>query len=72
MVTEALFLKCGLFARTTGVDYNHPALGGGFGDGYKIRLGYNLVDPTKDDQEAGTHRPPEDPYDVCKGEDGSK
>ncbi|KAG2201320.1 hypothetical protein INT47_001408 [Mucor saturninus] len=27
----------------TGVDYNHPALGGGFGPGYKIEAGYDLV-----------------------------
>lgn len=27
----------------TGVDYNHPSLGGGFGPGYKIALGYDFV-----------------------------
>jgi subtilisin family serine protease len=27
----------------TGVDYNHPALGGGFGPGFKICAGYDLV-----------------------------
>jgi len=27
----------------TGVDYNHPALGGGFGPGYKVVAGYDLV-----------------------------
>lgn len=27
----------------TGVDYNHPALGKGFGPGYKISYGYDLV-----------------------------
>ncbi|KAI7893855.1 peptidase S8/S53 domain-containing protein [Mucor mucedo] len=27
----------------TGVDYTHPALGGGFGPGFKIEAGYDLV-----------------------------
>lgn len=27
----------------TGVDYNHPALGGGFGPGHKVVAGYDLV-----------------------------
>ncbi|KAM0449851.1 hypothetical protein ACHAPV_006960 [Trichoderma viride] len=27
----------------TGVDYNHPSLGGGFGPGHKIALGYDFV-----------------------------
>lgn len=27
----------------TGVDYRHPALGGGFGPGYKIAFGYDFV-----------------------------
>ncbi|KAH8892987.1 putative minor extracellular protease vpr [Thozetella sp. PMI_491] len=27
----------------TGVDYNHPALGGGFGPGFKVAGGYDLV-----------------------------
>ena len=30
----------------TGVDYRHPALGGGFGAGYKVVAGYNFVDNT--------------------------
>ena len=30
----------------TGVDYNHPALGGGFGAGKKVVAGYNFVDNT--------------------------
>jgi hypothetical protein len=28
----------------TGIDYNLPALGGGFGPGYKVEAGYNFVD----------------------------
>ncbi|KAG9231301.1 putative minor extracellular protease vpr [Amylocarpus encephaloides] len=27
----------------TGIDYNHPALGGGFGPGFKVAGGYDLV-----------------------------
>lgn len=27
----------------TGVDYTHPSLGGGFGPGYKVAMGYDLV-----------------------------
>jgi hypothetical protein len=27
----------------TGVDYNHPALGGGYGPGFKVAGGYDLV-----------------------------
>lgn len=30
----------------TGVDYNHPSLGGGFGPGKKVIAGYNFVDGT--------------------------
>lgn len=29
--------------KTIGVDYYHPALGGGFGPGYKVRYGRDLV-----------------------------
>ena len=30
----------------TGVDYNNPALGGGFGPGYKVIAGYDFADDT--------------------------
>nr|QIR83317.1 kilbournase [Stenocarpella maydis] len=42
----------------TGVDYNHPALGGGFGPGYKIAFGRNYV---TDDGQGG----PDDPIATC-------
>lgn len=32
----------------TGVDYNHPSLGGGFGPGFKVAGGYALVDDNWD------------------------
>ncbi|MEH7514379.1 S8 family serine peptidase [Gottfriedia acidiceleris] len=42
----------------TGVDYNHPDLGGGFGQGHKVVGGYDFInhdnDPM-DDQGHGTH-----------------
>ncbi|MEM7037601.1 MAG: S8 family serine peptidase, partial [Bacteroidota bacterium] len=42
----------------TGVDYNHPALGGGFGTGFKVAGGYDFVanDPNPIDGSGhGTH-----------------
>ena len=42
----------------TGIDYNDPDLGGGFGPGHKVVAGYDLVndDPDPmDDNEHGTH-----------------
>ncbi|HEV2722731.1 MAG TPA: S8 family serine peptidase [Thermoanaerobaculia bacterium] len=42
----------------TGIDYTHPALGGGFGPGYKVAGGYDFVndDPDPfDDNGHGTH-----------------
>ncbi|KAI7867740.1 peptidase S8/S53 domain-containing protein [Spinellus fusiger] len=53
----------------SGVDYTHPALGGGFGKGYKFAYGRNLVDPDEDDIAVGRHLPENDPYDLCTGLD---
>src|SRR5947209_8684513 len=42
----------------TGIDYTHPALGGGFGPGFKVAGGYDFVndDPDpRDDNGHGTH-----------------
>lgn len=48
----------------TGVDYLHPALGGGFGPGFKVAHGYDLVGDAYD----GTNTPvaDDDPMD-CFG-----
>lgn len=48
----------------TGVDYNHPALGGGFGPGFKIAHGYDFVG----DHYNGfnTPAPDNDPYSSCQ------
>lgn len=42
----------------SGVDYNHRALGGGFGPGYKVTYGRDLIG-TKEQSEM-------DPYNECR------
>lgn len=49
----------------TGVDYNHPALGGGFGPGFKIAYGYDLVGDAYDG--TNTPVPDPDPFSSCGG-----
>lgn len=42
----------------TGIDFMHPALGGGYGPGFKVAGGYDFVngdDDPIDDQGHGTH-----------------
>jgi hypothetical protein len=39
----------------TGVDYKHPALGGGFGPGYKVIAGYDFVDNDPDPMDEDGH-----------------
>ncbi|KAJ7187915.1 subtilisin-like protease [Mycena filopes] len=49
----------------TGTDYTHPTLGGGFGPGFKIAGGFDLVG---DDYTGGnTPVPDSDPLDQCAG-----
>lgn len=49
----------------TGTDYKHPALGGGFGPGFKVAGGYDFVG----DAYTGfnTPVPDNDPLDQCAG-----
>src|SRR4051794_23414539 len=49
----------------TGIDYTHPSLGGGFGPGFKVVRGFDLVG----DAYNGTNTPvPDgDPLDQCNG-----
>lgn len=47
----------------TGVDYRHPALGGGFGRGHKIALGYDFVGDDYDG--SNTPVPDPDPLATC-------
>jgi subtilisin family serine protease len=39
----------------TGIDYNHPALGGGFGPGYKVIGGYDIVNNDNDPMDDHFH-----------------
>ncbi|KAH7091708.1 subtilisin-like protein [Auriculariales sp. MPI-PUGE-AT-0066] len=48
----------------TGIDYNHPMLGGGFGAGFKVERGYDFVG---DDYFGDVPQPDDDPYDGCAG-----
>lgn len=50
----------------TGVDYNHPALGGGFGPGHKVVTGYDLVGDAYDGTTNTIPVPDNDPMD-CGG-----
>ncbi|KAI8372438.1 hypothetical protein BD560DRAFT_369210 [Blakeslea trispora] len=49
----------------SGIDYMHPTLGGGFGKGFKVAAGYDLVGdyPAPD----GSYVPDNDPYMNCTG-----
>ncbi|KAJ7680663.1 subtilisin-like protease [Mycena polygramma] len=49
----------------TGIDYTHPSLGGGFGAGFKVEGGYDLVG----DAYTGANAPipDDDPLDQCAG-----
>ncbi|KAI8993437.1 peptidase S8/S53 domain-containing protein [Pilobolus umbonatus] len=51
----------------TGVDYNHPALGGGFGEGHKISFGEDLVGNDFDPRKSDNQLPPKNapPLDSC-------
>ncbi|MFN2240137.1 MAG: S8 family serine peptidase, partial [Thermoanaerobaculia bacterium] len=39
----------------TGIDYNHPALGGGFGPGFKVAGGWDFVDDDADPMDTNGH-----------------
>lgn len=39
----------------TGIDYNHPDLGGGFGEGFKVAGGYDFVDNDNDPMDEHSH-----------------
>lgn len=49
----------------SGVDYLHPALGGGFGEGYLVSYGADLVGDDYDG--SNTPVPDDDPMDECVG-----
>ncbi|RUS34525.1 peptidase S8/S53 domain-containing protein [Jimgerdemannia flammicorona] len=54
----------------TGIDYTHPALGGGFGPGYKVAYGYDLVGDAYNGDPKTIH-PDKDPLDKCGKGSGS-
>ncbi|CAO3636865.1 unnamed protein product [Cunninghamella blakesleeana] len=50
----------------SGVDYNHPALGGGFGKGYKVSLGVDIVGDHFNIETGKSETPPnETPIEAC-------
>ncbi|KAI7848222.1 peptidase S8/S53 domain-containing protein [Circinella umbellata] len=55
----------------SGVDYMHPALGGGFGPGYKIRYGRDLVGDDYDSERGTDPMPDPDPIDTCDPDSGT-
>ncbi|KAI8086543.1 peptidase S8/S53 domain-containing protein [Halteromyces radiatus] len=56
----------------SGVDYKHPALGGGFGKGYKVRYGEDLVgDKYDSNQPNPIVRPGPTPLDNCGAASGA-
>jgi subtilisin family serine protease len=50
----------------SGIDYNHPALGGGFGIGFKVEKGWDFVGPNYHPDRPGSLSPGPDPRD-CSG-----
>ncbi|KAH7324203.1 putative minor extracellular protease vpr [Stachybotrys elegans] len=48
----------------TGIDYNHPALGGGLGEGFKVSGGYDFVGDGLWPTPGEVKEPDEDPVDV--------
>ncbi|KAI8079682.1 peptidase S8/S53 domain-containing protein [Gilbertella persicaria] len=53
----------------SGIDYKHPAFGGGFGEGYKVSVGYDLVG--NDFNGYNTPNPSTDPLDDCGANSGA-
>jgi subtilisin family serine protease len=49
----------------TGVYYLHPALGGGFGPGFKVAFGYDFVGDNFDGSTTSSIVPDDDPMDNC-------
>ncbi|KAF8800231.1 subtilisin-like protease [Phlegmacium glaucopus] len=51
----------------TGIDYNHPALGAGFGSGHKVIGGYDFVGDAYTGDGISQPVPDNDPLDNCNG-----
>ncbi|KAI8138497.1 peptidase S8/S53 domain-containing protein [Fennellomyces sp. T-0311] len=52
----------------SGIDYMHPALGGGLGEGYKVRYGRDLIGNDYENTEDFVSPPDDDPMDGCSPE----
>ncbi|KAL0934930.1 subtilisin-like serine protease pr1c [Colletotrichum truncatum] len=50
----------------TGVDYRHPALGGGFGEGFPVGYGWDLTGDAYTER-SDAPQPDADPLDSCQG-----
>ncbi|KAI8148197.1 hypothetical protein BJV82DRAFT_663579 [Fennellomyces sp. T-0311] len=48
-----------------GVDYMHPALGGGFGNGFKVRYGKDMIGVDFVDENSSNMVEDDDPMDTC-------
>lgn len=55
----------------SGVDYRHPALGGGFGPGHKIAYGYDLVGDDYSSESGNPPKPGPTPLDNCGAASGA-
>ncbi|KAG0747148.1 hypothetical protein G6F62_000447 [Rhizopus arrhizus] len=54
----------------SGIDYRHPAFGNGFGSGYPVSLGYDLVGDHFDSMDPSTISEKDTPLDTCEGGTG--
>ncbi|KAJ3107282.1 hypothetical protein HDU97_004421 [Phlyctochytrium planicorne] len=52
----------------SGIDYHHEALGGGFGPGYKVAFGYDMVGDDYKGDGVSIPQPDADPLDTCSEE----
>lgn len=53
-----------------GIDYRHPAFGGGFGPGYQVRYGYDLVGDKYNSRDPNSRQQGETPLDSCLNGNG--
>lgn len=49
----------------SGIDYRHPAFGSGFGPGYQVQYGYDLVGDNFNSRDPNSRRQKETPLDTC-------
>jgi len=55
----------------SGIDYRHPAFGSGFGPGYQVRFGYDLVGNQFNSRDPLSRRQRETPLDACEDGNGN-